>query len=323
MDDPNNTNSSPENTGADNRQAIFTPQPPEPTGSATSAVPTQSSVNLSHPYLSNHPTQTFNTDTGDIILNTGSPKPKQNKRPFIIGGIILAVFVAVCVGVLLLVQALSKPSRNDVVKSFETYKNAIEYGPDNSGNEESWYIAQLSEYFYDSTTIDDQVQRISELYSDFKAKLQKSGIKISTELQNLISSETELLEYAVLYLNLDTAIQPLISTYLGTEDNTDASTLASQIIPTQSTSNFLNSFRDALQQYVVSELNMQNFYNENYCLTDGIIDNECVSLLDEDAAYEELRQQNESVGLKLQRYATRLWTELESCTEAIWEGLNE
>lgn len=91
----------------ENRQALFTPQPPEATANTDSLTDqSQTAVNLSHPYFSNHPTQTFNTDTGDIILNSGEPKPKQNKRPFIIGGIILAVVVVVCMVVLLVVSKI-------------------------------------------------------------------------------------------------------------------------------------------------------------------------------------------------------------------------
>lgn len=60
------------------RQALFTPQPEpvEPAGSMVA--PEQPSTDLSHPYFSNHPAQTFNTEAGDIILNTGSPQTKQN-----------------------------------------------------------------------------------------------------------------------------------------------------------------------------------------------------------------------------------------------------
>lgn len=94
------------NTGSDavpsepvggSHHAIFTPQPDptEPAGSPMA--PGQPSANLSHPYFSNHPTQTFNTEAGDIILNTGAPKPKQSKRPFIIGGIIVVFIVALAV----------------------------------------------------------------------------------------------------------------------------------------------------------------------------------------------------------------------------------
>jgi hypothetical protein len=80
-----------------NRQALFTPQPPEPTETIGSLdVQSHPPSGLSHPYLSSHPTQTFNTDTGDIILNAGEPKSKRNKRPLIIGGMILAVFVVIC-----------------------------------------------------------------------------------------------------------------------------------------------------------------------------------------------------------------------------------
>lgn len=104
MDPTKNTNNQGANAG-DDRQALFTPQNEPLAGDSLSAQP---AVDLSHPYLSNHPTQTFNTDTGDIILNPVGAKPKQNKRPFIIGGTILIVFVVVCLVILAIVSSSKK-----------------------------------------------------------------------------------------------------------------------------------------------------------------------------------------------------------------------
>ncbi len=102
--DPNQSNQNNSSAGG-SRQAIFTPQPIQPEASANTNTPAQPSTVLSHPYFSNHPTQTFNNEAGDIILNAGSQKPKHNKRPFIIGGIILAAFAVICVVVLVVMSS--------------------------------------------------------------------------------------------------------------------------------------------------------------------------------------------------------------------------
>ncbi len=110
--DPNQENQG-ENSAGGSRQAIFTPQPPVVEGEApTIPASAQASDGSSiHPYFSSHPTQTFNTEVGDIILNTSAPKPKQNKRPFIIGGIILVIFAVVCVVVLLISSLFTNSDR--------------------------------------------------------------------------------------------------------------------------------------------------------------------------------------------------------------------
>lgn len=227
--------------------------------------------------------------------------------------------------VLVIVQIISKPNKGDVVKSFEAYKSYIEYGPDNSGNEEDWYLEQLSEYLYDAPDVAREVEKINTLYSDFKNKLQESGVKISDELQRLISTESALLEYALLYINLDNVVQQQVETYLDTENNSDAQTLANQVLPAQSESSFRNGFRDALSQYIISDLEMQKFYDDNYCIDNGIVSSSCIALLDADADpdYIKLLQQSNEVAFKLRQYAKRLWVELETCTNAVSEGLDE
>lgn len=124
--DPNQENQG-ENSAGGSRQAIFTPQPPVTEGE-TPIIPASAQASdgsSTHPYFSSHPTQTFNTEAGDIILNTGAPKPKQNKRPFIIGGVILAVFVLICVVVLLVVSKTGDNKKVDFTTSIGKMNTAI------------------------------------------------------------------------------------------------------------------------------------------------------------------------------------------------------
>jgi len=88
----------------------------------TPAVPAEPGTGQAHPFIANHPTRTFNTGIGDTILNTKSIRPKGNKKPFIIGGIILASIVAICAAVLLLLPKGSDTS-NESVSIAETQFN--------------------------------------------------------------------------------------------------------------------------------------------------------------------------------------------------------
>lgn len=322
--DPNQENQG-ENSAGGSRQAIFTPQPPVVEGEApTIPASAQASDGSSiHPYFSSHPTQTFNTEAGDIILNTSAPKPKQNKRPFIIGGVILAVFVLICVVVLLVVQAMSKPSKTDVVKSFNVFKNYIEYGPDNVGNDEGWYISQLTSYIYDTPDAEEESKKIKSLYSDFKSKLQQSSITLGNNLQNAIITEDTLLEYAILYIDLDNQIRSLVNNYIKADEQVNAESLATQIVPQRSDNNFYNDMREVLIKYIASELEIYAFYNDNFCLMDEDVDSECVALLDDDTSYTELSQRNKFLASAVEQNSPRLWSELKTNTTAVQKGLNE
>lgn len=99
----------------------------------TPPAPDVSGANQAHPFFANHPTQTFNTDAGDIILNPVGGKPKQNKRPFIIGGAILAV-ILVAVSVFLIIngslQNRDSANLSKAGKSFYRYANYLLYEKD-------------------------------------------------------------------------------------------------------------------------------------------------------------------------------------------------
>lgn len=280
MDDPNNTNSSPENTGADNRQAIFTPQPPEPTDPGTSATPAQSSVNLSHPYLSNHPTQTFNTDTGDIILNTGSPKPKQNKRPFIIGGIILAVFVAVCVGVLAIVPKTpdtKNSSTNNLAEiEFNRFATYLLYGTSSdtlSGEYESDKTYELDLQLENPEHNSDYWNKSSELLNQ-AIQSAENDTSITRYLVRSLRNYQEYFNFISLYDEIGRFDEErLLSSYLSGGAN-----LADSLI-----SNFYNKFDgqdfNIAKTYVDSRkvqyeetVKLYAIYGELGCVRNGNID---------------------------------------------------
>lgn len=109
------------NPTPENRQPVFTPEP-TPTPVAPTVEPAAGPM---HPFFSNHPSQTFNTDAGDIILAGDAPvKPKLNKKPLIIGGIIAAVLVVV--GVVVMVVAGRKNADEAVISAFYSTANGVQ-----------------------------------------------------------------------------------------------------------------------------------------------------------------------------------------------------
>lgn len=213
MDEDKNSSNLPpvDNTGAvgvpsgsanSNRQALFTPQPLIAEDSAPVPASAQASDGSStHPYFSSHPTQTFSTDTGDIILNSGEPKPKQNKRPFIIGGIVLGIFVIVSVAVLAIASLSSNPRQNQVVTmqdAYMTYANYLLTGnikntewqePDQSNDYETMPDYEFYQQVY--TKRDEQYfSTLDSLFAEF-------ATKYDTEKDSLGDNQREQIDEAI------------------------------------------------------------------------------------------------------------------------------
>ncbi len=142
------------------KQAIFTPNPEVPTeASAGNVLGAQAgafgasemnSTGPAHPFFSNHPTQTFASGAGDIIINHGSAgRPKTSRKPLIIGGIIIAALVVVLVGVIVAFGGKKeRGSESEGGDSFGQYANHILYSTTNktlSGNYDPYYDYALTE----------------------------------------------------------------------------------------------------------------------------------------------------------------------------------
>lgn len=287
------SNSMGESVVPENRQALFTPQPPEATANTDSLTDqSQTAVNLSHPYFSNHPTQTFNTDTGDIILNSGEPKPKQNKRPFIIGGIILAVVVVVCVIVLAIVSGLSNNEKasnepNEAEKKFNQFATYLLYGVSNN--------TLSGEYESDKTyELDRQLENdgFDEGYWLKSSELLDGAIMAADSNQNITRYLVKSLRSYKEYFNFISWYQKngrfdegrLLSSYLS-----GGTSSAKALID-----NFYNKFNEIdfgiAKKYVDERKEQYNdaieiyaIYNEMGCIHDGSVDeNNCTKTVSSD-----------------------------------------
>lgn len=262
-----------------NRQALFTPEPEAPEATvASGATSTQPSVNLSHPYFSNHPTQTFNTDTGDIILNPAGPKPKQNKRPFIIGGAILAGFILIVATVLLLL-----PKDNDITNKnssvakerFNQFATYLLYGKTEN--------RLTGEYEDDkSYELDLQLERetVDENYWEKSAELLGNAVASATEDQSVtrylvksLQSYQQNFDFIRAYRrNGDLDEERLLASYVGSGANT-AKTLIDTFY-----SKYGNADSSITQNYVDQRktqygdlINIFAIYNELGCIKNGVI----------------------------------------------------
>lgn len=105
-------------------QGIFTPNPTTPpaqpaqTPVVTGSVVEPATTGLSHPYVSNHPTQTTASGVGDIVIGKNGKKISP-KKPLVIGGIIGAV-IAVIIAIVAIVGLVSNDDKA-VIALFEKY----------------------------------------------------------------------------------------------------------------------------------------------------------------------------------------------------------
>lgn len=331
MDDPNNTNNSPADTGADNRQAIFTPQPeftasettPPSTQSDAQTPPVQPAEKSVRPFLSNHPTQTFNTNTGDIILGGAAPKTKQNKRPFIVGAVIILALVIVTVIILAASGVLGnhRASTEEVQAKWEEFTTYLENGPEGAREEgEEWFLLEAGGFGYSDAEQEEFISHARTLYTDF-AKMYNSSLVKSETLDGMIAQNTELFDVAFKYLNLEYASKSLIDKLL-TDGETTALENITGLLPEKTDTAQINTLIDAMNQYLMAKIYIYNIYHEADCLADNEPDEYCSILTDGNQRLEQLDNQFEAAEEEMTHGYHWLVTEIYQSIQAISEALN-
>lgn len=310
MDDPNNTNNSPTDAGVDNRQAIFTPQPeaanPPETSQPPTAVdtttditpPTPPASDATHPFLSNHPTQTFNTNTGDIILGGAAPKTKQNKRPIFIVIIILVCLALVTV-ILMAASGMfggKQVSTAGVRTKWNEFTTYLENGPEggeektNENNneetddaeenateiyrrdEDEWYIFNLDRY---DLSNDQQLQYVQEL----QGRWQKVSDDISSN-ETFVTNYASVLKHATNFQLLDYYKTEILQRYIKNDENNVAAYILT-LTPNAGKAEDINVADTALRNYLLSYTTVVDFYKVHQCFADGGIDENCSANLSE------------------------------------------
>lgn len=309
MDPTQQEGQNPDNVGA-GRQAIFTPPPPEPTTPDTNsgdanAQPTPS-VNLAHPYFSNHPTQTSATETGDIILNSNSPKPKHNKRPFIIGGVILAVLLVIITIILLVASSVSKPSIDKVSDDFMAYRAYMIYGPDGDEDDE-WFFPQLADNLY----IDDQqiefVSTATALLDTFDKSFSSSRLNSNSDLRQEVQLSEQLYYGMVGYINREINLKAFYQVYLDSGLNTAKDKISSYFTESSNTG-VLNAMSTELRKYYETEVELYRIYDEQGCVEDGVVSGICVQDIRSTQNYRQLK----SAELRAEQLLPQIYRELTS-----------
>lgn len=310
--DPNQPDQNGNNTG-DNRQAIFsspaaepvsTPQPTEPVAppqssesiatppapepmseSAPAPSPTPTETPSANPeptsipgIIASAPTIATPAETGDIILSPDHPK-SHNKRPFIIGGVILAIVAIIVIVLVVFVkgfQTTSSGSASVVKTQFNQFATYLLYGKSED--------VLSGEYDgYKSYELDLQLERdeMDSAYWEKSVELLEKAIASATENQSITRYLVKSLQsyqqsFNLIYAyrqNGDLGEERLLSSYLSS-----GSVTAETLID-----NFYTKY-DAIESslavnYVAERKAQYNgllkiyvIYNDFGCIKNGIID---------------------------------------------------
>lgn len=340
-------NVSPSEANAATNEPVFTPMQTAETWNMSSNIPITSAdvpnpeflpesapgetarihAALSHPYFSNHPTQTSASGVGDIVINNRPAKRARKtsgSRGKIIG-IVIALLVIIIVGVVVassIVPAISKPNQAAVSKSFLEFSTVLKTGPGNSDVGEKWFIDNLTDDALNVSQTNDAVNQLYELYNNFVTKFNDSELTNNSNLRQDVSNENVLLTLIGTYSNLQSVVNNLTEEFLKNSDQANIEGLVKRTLPTQTYNEKQANFQEGLSKYLTTKLQMAEFYKDSYCYYDGtLLDGDCVALLDIDKTYTYLIKVNELAALYLRQDKSGILDELHSQTNKLQEAL--
>lgn len=259
---------------------VIDPSMPEPASDPTPvAAPTTNPEPVATPgIIASTPTIATPAETGDIILSPDGPRP-HNKRPFIIGGLILAVVAIIAIALVALFKGFQPTTNSNasVAKTqFDQFATYLLYGKSED--------VLSGEYDgYKSYELDLQLEKdeIDLAYWEKSAELLNKAITSATEDQSItryliqsLQSYQQTFNFIRTYRqNGDLGEERLLSTYLssGSEAaetlidnfyaryNTDESSLTANYVVERKT-----QYNDLLKIYA--------FYNDLSCIKNGVID---------------------------------------------------
>ena len=322
-----------ENTGAvlpaqnPESQAIFTPPT---TNETTDNLPTpliamngQPLGNPNHNYFAHHPTRTFSSANGDIILGHGPKKAKIGKKPIIIGLIAIIITVVIFTAVYLIVGLMSKPSRADVAEAFAKYTDYIQNGPSGEGNSDSWFLLHLDELQYSAYDADEYTGEAYKLFNDFTKQLDASRLyKDNSALKDSINSERRMLNHLAIYYGINGILQPVIETYIN--DGQEAAMESIRQINSQYEQDGIDeSFRDLVVEYLESNLALYKFYIDNACIFEDVLVNSCLATLDDNSEYNDTVDYSLLIYNQLSMVSIDYKVQLKTYSMNIQENLHE
>lgn len=246
-----------------------------------SATSNFSNPDSQHPFFANHPTQTYAGSTNDIVIGANNVKPKMNKKPFIIGGIILIAIVIVCI----VVAVTLGQTESSLKRSLNSYANYLLYGNESDVKITQKYLGVNYRYYVVEQALKDNsdnkteyFDKLLQKYDDFLL-ISEQDKKLSSEQKNDISLYYAQLRAFSDYSETERITEDAILQYF-TANGYDKSRLA---IESQYSSLVDSQYEVAsiLGDYLVREaiffLDLGMAYEEAGCITANSVNMNCVS----------------------------------------------
>ena len=252
-----------------------------PTGTAPAGTPNQPTSGGSRPFFAHHPTHTFSREMGDIVVG-GTPQ-KKSKKPLII--IIIALIItAIAVTLAIVVLSLSSSRSAAYIQDFRVYASLLVTGtPTQDFSLDSYNI---SNGFYAQDTLrgdgasgaHEYFLALQNQFNTVVSSLTEANITETTLLET-IESNRSLLDYFVDY----TSVTPPTTAELIEVYNQHGYQEAKAYIEDLFAPFVENESADiqAFGHNKVEQYNAVLEYIRYYqaCISDGEIDNACVSAL--------------------------------------------
>lgn len=259
---------------------------------------------------------------GDIVLNPDQPKKRSiDKKPFIIGGIVVGVFLIILLIIVLIVSSLGSVSNEDSETAFTHYATYLLYGEvrdqlegeydpeegyelevqfyDEDFNAEYWDTAKgLLDATLESYQVDEDDYENIEFYEALTNY--QSRFNEIYEYKKTIPPTPEKLEAIYLESGAETAKEYARKYYNDLSDNTE--------------SEFLKEYASLALKDAEDNISLQDVYNRNICLTDDL----------SESCYNNLSPEEKDIILTISQYKleTGGYTGAKMLSEAV-TGLEE
>lgn len=274
----------------------------QPVGNGTSQDYTSQGGNQSHPYFANHPTQTFNSDTGDIILRPeGSTNSKRHKKWPIVLLIVVLVIALIGAVVWFVSSRERKPDVGAMEKNLYRYTNYLFYGNEDDTRPEenvpsyltSIYDAVIGkksteEYLQHANSLIEQFS--NEYYANYTTGSSDIDAKLKVVVDNLNQQFSSVKQYAEIE---DLDYGEMIQIYLarGAESLQKETSDRYKALSESHNTNLISiaENKNLLASYVVA---IYNIYSASGCIQNGALDATCAQDI---VTTEEILQAQQSV----------------------------
>lgn len=250
--------------------------------------PDRETAERARQFFAHHPAHTYSREMGDIVIG-GEVKPKKmNKKPLIIGGVVLCVATIAAIILLLVTKQATKVAIvSQAQQSFGDYVAILKNNDGEAADNGAWFIQTVAEQEIQQGTVLSEnfnaaayADKILESYNVFLERCGEMDVAMLEGLEDVLQQNTALLENFTNYLRSGEINEELMTIY-STEGRGAAENYLEELLPAEVENvPIIETMSSILQNYFLLELDVFELYDEQGCLSDGILDAACVGEID-------------------------------------------